>query len=184
MKIRWAALAFTTILAACIVPAWLSSLGISSNMAIAAGAMNIRQVMPNVLTVAGAPPDPTVISLNPDSFSFSGAQNGTNPSDRILKVSSSGSGKLIWSLSNSTAWLTLSKSGGINAGSFALSVNINGLKAGTYTDNITITASGADNSPLQVPVLLNISAAASQPLNPAIINSVGGHRHRCQCGGF
>ncbi|MHB8086465.1 MAG: BACON domain-containing protein, partial [Dehalococcoidia bacterium] len=161
MKIRWLMLIVIIILAVCIVPAWVSSSGTSSNMAFAAGTMNIPQVMPNVLTVAEATPEPTFISLNPDSFIFSGAQNGTNPPDRILKVSKSGAGNLIWSLSNSSAWLTLSKSGGINAGSFALSVNIYALKSGTYTDNITITASGADNSPLQVPVVLNISAAAS-----------------------
>jgi hypothetical protein len=169
------------ILAVCTGPACSSLSGEASSMPIASRAMNTPQVMPIILTVAEAPPDPTVISLSPDSFTFSSAQNGVNPSDRILKLSSSGTGTLIWSLSNSAAWLTLSKSGGINAGSFALSVNVNGLKPGIYSDNITITASSADNSPLQVPVVLNISAAVSQPLNPVIINSIGGHRH-CKCG--
>jgi hypothetical protein len=150
-------------------------------MAIAAGPMNIPQAVPVTLKVAVAPPDPIIVGLDPASFSFSGAQDGANPSDRILKVSNSGAGTLSWSLSKTTAWLTLSKSGGINAGSFALSVNITGLKPGTYADNITITASGATNSPLNVPVVLNISAATSQPLNPVLINSIGGSRH-CRCG--
>jgi hypothetical protein len=134
-----------------------------------------------MLTVAAELPDPIDISLNPASFSFNGMQGGANPSNQTLTASSSGNGALIWSLTKTAAWLTISKAGSINEGSTLL-VDISGLTPGTYVDNITFTAAGAINSPVKVPVMLTIyDTATPPPLNPVIANSIGGHRH-CRCG--
>ncbi len=207
MKIRWPALTVITLLAICIGPGCVSPSRTLSSMTFftikasdgesnaqtavkvtakpasgsSTGATNTPQTIPVRLTVAEAPPDTSVISLNSVSFSFSGTQGEANPSIQMLTVSNPGAGNLSWSLSKTAAWLTLSKASGTNAGTSTLSVNITGLNPGIYGDNITITASGATNSPVKVPIVLTISAAAPPPLNPVVLNSAGGHRH-CRCG--
>ena len=189
MKTRWLALTAIIILGVCIGPGYVSPSGTLASKATVdamvkpasvslVGAINTPQTMPIMLTAA-SPAEPNVISLKPADFSFNGSQGGANPSDQVLTAYNYGAGALKWSVSKTAAWLTLSQESGMSAVSATLSVDISGLKPGTYGDNITITATGAANSSVKVPVVLTISAAT--PLNPAISNSIGGNRH-CRCG--
>jgi hypothetical protein len=190
MKTRWLALTAIIILGVCIGPGCVSLSGTVASKATVdaivkpasgslAGAINTPQTMPIMLTVAVAAAEPNVISLKPADFSFNGSQGGANPSDQTLTAYNYGAGALNWSMSKTAAWLTLSQESGMSAVSATLSVDISGLKPGIYGDSITITATGVANSSVKVPVVLTISAA--MPLNPAIINSIGGTRH-CRCG--
>jgi hypothetical protein len=104
------------------------------------------------------------INFNPDSFTFSATQGEDNPPTQTLNISNSGSGDLNWDLSKTQSWLDLSPTSGTNTGSSTLSVNVAGMSAGTYNDTVTITASGASNTPQTVPVTLTINDSTGQKL--------------------
>jgi len=121
----------------------------------AAGATNSPVSIPVTLTVN--PPPPT-IGYNPTSFNFSATQGGSNPPDQTLSISNTGSGTLNWSVSVDATWLSLNPTNGTNSGTVTLSVNIAGLPEGTYNATITVTAAGATNSPVSIPVTLTVNA--------------------------
>jgi hypothetical protein len=97
------------------------------------------------------------IGFSPSSFTFNATQGGSNPANQTLNIYNSGSGALSWSLSDDASWLTLSPTSGTDTGSPSLSVNISGMSAATYNGTITITATGATNTPQTVPVTLTIA---------------------------
>ena len=89
------------------------------------------------------------ISLTPASLSASTAQ-GSNASSQSFQVRNSGGGTLSYTISDNATWLSCTPTSGTSTGeqdtitvNYATSV----LSAGTYTATITITASGATNSP-------------------------------------
>jgi len=109
-------------------------------------------------------PSPT-IAFSPTSFSFIATQGGSNPSSQTLEVWNSGGGTLNWSVSDNATWLTLSPTSGVSTGehdSVALSVNISGMTADTYTATITISASGATNTPQTLTVNLTIQPGCTR----------------------
>jgi len=98
------------------------------------------------------------IGYSPTSFIFEAEEGGANPDDQTLDISNSGAGTLDWSVSDDATWLSLSPTSGIDTGTVTLSVDISGMSAGEYDADITITASGATNTPVTVPVHLTITA--------------------------
>lgn len=108
-------------------------------------------------TVAG----PT-IGVSPASFTFSATAGGANPANQSLSISNTGGGTLTWSASTNTTWLSVSPTSGTAPSTTTVSVNIAGLAVGTYNGTITITATGASNSPLNVPVTLTVNSASAE----------------------
>jgi len=103
------------------------------------------------------PPAPPTIGYSPTSFSFTANQGGSNPSNQTLSISNTGGGTLSWSVSDDASWLSLNPTSGTNSGNVSVSVNIAGLTAGTYNALIIITATGATNTPVNIPVTLTIN---------------------------
>lgn len=103
-----------------------------------------------------APTNPT-IGVSPASFSFTATAGGANPANQVLNISNTGGGTLNWSASDNAPWLTISPTSGTAPSSVTLSVNITGLAAGTYNGAITVTAPGATNTPVNVPVTLTVN---------------------------
>jgi len=104
-------------------------------------------------------PEPPTIAFSPSSFSFSAQQGETTLLTDTLHISNSGSGTLDWSVSNDANWLSLSPSSGSSTGkvdNVTLSVDTSGMEVGNYTANITISASGASNSPQTIVASLSI----------------------------
>jgi hypothetical protein len=124
----------------------------------ATGATNTPQTVTVSLTLT-APLIPT-IGLTPNSLTFSAAQGGANPSAQSVAISNTGTGSLSWNASSAASWLTVSPASGTGAGSVGVTANVTGLSAGTYNTSITITATGATNSPQTIPVSLTVSPAA------------------------
>ena len=113
-----------------------------------------------VVTVSGVA-DPT-IGYSPSSFGFTATEGGSNPATQTLRIWNSGGGTLDWVLSDDADWLSLSTASGSSAGEtdeVIASVDISGMSAGSYIATITISASGATNTPQTVPVNLTVSAA-------------------------
>jgi YbbR domain-containing protein len=104
------------------------------------------------------------IQLSPTALSFSGIAGGTNPGGQVLALSNPTGGTLTWSLSDNATWLTLSTTTGTTTtetDSITAMVNLTGLAAGTYSAAVTVSASGATNSPQVIPVTLTVSAATT-----------------------
>jgi len=130
----------------------------------APGATNSPQTVPVTLTLT-QPPQPPLIQVTPGSLSFSAVQGGANPAAQTLTISNTGGGTLNWTASANVPWLSISPTSGSAPppSSATVSVNIAGLPVGRHSGLITITAPGATNSPLTVPVTLTITAQPPPP---------------------
>ncbi len=131
-------------------------------------ATNSPQTVPVSLNIT-AVPKPT-ISFSPSSFTFSATEGGSNPANQTLEIWNSGSGTLNWSVSDNATWLSLSPASGSSTGeqdSVILSVNTSGMTVGTYTATITISASGATNTPQTLTVNLTIQSGCARA-NPPV----------------
>jgi hypothetical protein len=125
-----------------------------------------------------APVATPAIGVSPANLSFSFQTGGTTPAAQTIAVSSSGTA-FSYSIATSAAWLSATPSSGTTPGNVGVSVNPSGLAAGTYTGNVTITASGTSNSPLSVPVTLTVTAPAAptigvSPANLSFAYQTGG----------
>jgi hypothetical protein len=98
-----------------------------------------------------------IIQVVPPSLPFTVTQGTANPSPTSLAISNTGGGTETWSASPSQTWLSLSQTSGSAPSTVNVSVNPSGLSPGTYNATITITAIGASNSPVTVPVTFIIN---------------------------
>jgi Viral BACON domain len=112
-----------------------------------------------VVSTGGTTTTPSIL-LNPTSLSFSGTAGGANPLAKTVNLANPTGGTLTWSMTKSAAWLALNITSGTTAtetDQISASVGISGLSAGTYSTIISVNASGAANSPQQIPVSLTLS---------------------------
>ncbi|HEY6348997.1 MAG TPA: family 16 glycoside hydrolase [Candidatus Angelobacter sp.] len=112
----------------------------------------------NGQTISLANSTPTTLALNLNSLSFAAVTGGANPSAQNVAVSNSGTGTLNWTAGSNAGWLNVSPASGANAGTLQVSANIAGLVAGTYTGTVTVSATGANNSPQPIGVTLLVSS--------------------------
>lgn len=110
---------------------------------------------------AAAPVAQPVLSVSPLTLSFGGTAGASSPGAQSISISNTGGGTLSWTVSDDQNWLSASPASGSGNGSVSVAVNTSGLAAGTYSGNVTVTASGATNSPQNVKVTLTLSAPAA-----------------------
>jgi hypothetical protein len=118
--------------------------------------------IPVTLTVGPPGTGTPNLAVSPASLSFQATAGGANPPVQSLSIGSTGSA-LSWSVSDNATWLVLSPISGVTPGSTGASVNIAGLPAGTYSATVTVSAAGAGNSPVNVPVTLTVSPGTTNP---------------------
>ena len=118
----------------------------------ATGATNTPQLAVVEFTINE--PDPE-IAVDPASLAFS-AVLGDTPADQTLEITNAGGGTLNFTLSNNETWLSADASSGAAPAEITYSIDVTGLGVGTYNDVITVAATGASNTPVQVPVELTI----------------------------
>jgi hypothetical protein len=118
----------------------------------AAGATNSPQKAAVQLTIIE--PDPEIF-VDPATFTFD-VLVGDDPADQLMNISNAGGGTLNFSLSNLEGWLTVAPGSGPAPQVCTLSVVSNALAVGTYYDTITVSAPGATNTPVKIPVTLNV----------------------------
>ena len=133
----------------------------------APGASNPTIDIPVTFTVS-APVGLPAISVAPNTISLQGSDAAADFPRQSVHVSNSGTGTLNWRVSfPNTPWLIVSASSfpgaafGINDGTFEIGAAVAGMNAGTYPGTMQITADGAANSPLNVPVTLTVLPGAS-----------------------
>jgi len=94
----------------------------------------------------------------PSSLTFAASITGTNPSSQGLNITTCGNAVIPWTASTDVTWATLSPTTGITPSTITVSVDKTGFTApGTYTAGITISATSAPNSPILVPVTLQLN---------------------------
>ena len=112
-----------------------------------------------VVSSGGTTTTPSIL-LNPTSLNFSGTAGGANPLAKTMNLANTTGGTLTWSMTEPAAWLALNITSGTTTtetDQVSASVSTQGLAAGTYSTVITVAASGAANSPKQIPVSLTLS---------------------------
>jgi hypothetical protein len=110
------------------------------------------------------------IGASPSSFSFSATAGGSNPAGQTLNITNTGAGTLNWTASSNQTWLSISAASGTAPSSPTVSADITGLVAGTYNGAITISATGATNTPVTVPVTLTVNPGAGGCTGQMITN--------------
>ena len=109
----------------------------------------------------------------PQSLVFAQPFNGPAPAAQTIAVSSTIAG-LSFAASATTFsggnWLAVTPAGGTTPGSVTVSVNGTNLGQGPYTGVVTIVIPGASNTPLNIPVTLNIGSPQSLSVTPATLS--------------
>ncbi|HUB82135.1 MAG TPA: IPT/TIG domain-containing protein [Bryobacteraceae bacterium] len=112
------------------------------------------------------------LQLGSTSLDFAYTLGGSPPGSQSFTIANGGTGTLAWSASvqSQATWLSLSALTGTAPSTVSVTVNPGQLTAGTYTGTVTITGTGASNSPATVSVTLVVSAApASLVVSPAAL---------------
>ena len=112
-------------------------------------------------------PSGSEIITSTDALAFTAVQGGDNPPAQMVSVWNAA--RLVdmpFTVSSNSNWLSFSPSSASSNSPFArvrvqVSVDASGLKAGTYSGAIVISASGASNSPRSIAVSLTITAPAT-----------------------
>jgi hypothetical protein len=124
----------------------------------AAGATNTPRTLAVSLTLTET--EAPTIAFGPASLSFSAVAGEANPANKTLEIWNSGTDTLDWSVSDDATWLALAPTSGSSSGEHDVvtaSVDMAGMAAGSYPATITITATGATNTPRTASVSLYIS---------------------------
>lgn len=105
--------------------------------------------------------NPPAIAVTPQRLEFTAVQGGPNPEPQTLQITNAGGSTLNWTAVTDAPWLKLSRDQGTAPSTVTVAVEIRGLAVTVHSARITITASGATNSPFTVAVILTIQP--SQP---------------------
>ena len=89
-----------------------------------------------------------ILSVSPTSLSFTYTQGAAPPAPASLSVTNTGTGTLIFNASASGTWLSVSPASGTAPQSEQVTAAVSGLPTGTYMGQVTISAGGAQNSPV------------------------------------
>jgi hypothetical protein len=129
----------------------------TGKVTVTASAQGSPAIVNVTLTITAPPPPQPVLTVSPTTLSFTATQGAGNPSPATLNVTNTGTGTLNFTTASNSAWLTVSPLSGTAPQTLQVSANINGLSPATYTGNITIMATGAQNSPAVIPVTLTVN---------------------------
>jgi uncharacterized protein (TIGR03437 family) len=133
-------------------------------------------VIVNVTFTVSSAPTITIspASLAPVSYQIGGA----NPAAQSITVVITGGGAVAFTATASAAtggnWLSVSPGSGTTGLGPPTTVSVNpaGLQAGAYQGTVTITVTGASNSPVTLPITLTVTpAAVTGPTVAAIQNA-------------
>ncbi len=124
------------------------------------GASNSPQSISVALTVSAAP----LLTVNQAALGFAYQPGGAMPGGQSVSVGSSGTALTFTASATTTSggnWLSVTPTSGTTPASLGIFVNPAGLAAGTYFGNVTISSTGASNSPRSISVALTVSAASA-----------------------
>ncbi len=124
-------------------------------------AVNVNNVVGTVQTVSVAVPagNPVpILSVSRERLNFTYLLGQDNPPAQTFRVTNTGTGALSWSTTEDAGWLVSTPTSGINSATVTVSADPAGLVAGTYIAPITVSATGATNSPQTLDVYLTVKS--------------------------
>jgi hypothetical protein len=107
-----------------------------------------------------------VLQVSPTNVLLTVTQGDPTPTTQLLMISNTGDGQEQWSVTASQPWVTIKPTTGSAPSQVNIGINPTGLVPGTYNANVVITALGAANSPVTVPVILTVNPA------PVVVSSI------------
>jgi uncharacterized protein (TIGR03437 family) len=136
----------------------------------AIGASNSSSVAVT-LTVTGQ----SVLTIMPNTLSFTAPTGGPSPAPQSLTLASSGSA-ISFTAATSAPWLSVTPASGSTPATLSVSVNAAGLAAGSYTSTVNITPAGSTTpmpTPQTVIVTLDVGNV-TVPTIAGVINAASG----------
>lgn len=121
------------------------------------------------LTISSDRPHlPARLSISPQFMNFP-VKRGDGPTGaQVLAIRNDGDGELSWVANVDQNWIHLNSTGSNAPANLQVIANATGLNPGQYKGSITITSSGAENSPQTVRVILNVAAASDLSISQSI----------------
>jgi hypothetical protein len=98
-----------------------------------------------------------IIGFDPANFTFTFFIGEPAPAAQGLNLTNTGGSTLEWHVTRTSLWLTLTPLSGTGPGSVTVGILTTGLTPGVYPDTITISATGAENNGVTIPVTLTVS---------------------------
>lgn len=140
---------------------YMASISVSSSTA-----ANSPLLVPVSLVVSNKP----TLAVSPSSLTFSAPASGSNPASQSINLT--GTSALQFTVATAPSWLSASVSSQTTPATLIATVNTKGMNQGTYSGSITVTSPTAGNSPLTIPVTLNVTAplVVPGPTISAIVN--------------
>lgn len=114
---------------------------------------------PGKITI-GNPILPGHIVLNPTTMTFQGIYGYTGQVSNNLSIGDGYGVGYKWTATWKSTWLSTAPSSGTAPSVTAVRAVISGLPIGTYYDTIVVASATVDNSPQNLPVVLNVTAPA------------------------
>jgi outer membrane protein assembly factor BamB len=114
---------------------------------------------------SGSTSSQPILSVTPSSLSFAYTVGGTAPGAKSLSVSNTGTGTLTFTAGGNATWLGVTPASGTAPATEQVTAQVSGLAPGTYTGQVSVTATGAQGSPATVPVTLTVSPAPAPSLS-------------------
>jgi uncharacterized protein (TIGR03437 family) len=132
-------------------------------------ATNAPFLVPVTLVVSGKP----TLAPSPTSLTFTGQSGGANPASQSISLAGVTSAAVPFSITTSPSWLSVSTAATTTPATLVATVNTTGMIQGSYQGSITITSSVAGNSPVTIPVALNLTASlvVTTPTISSIVNA-------------
>ncbi len=121
-----------------------------------AGEYAVDQV---TVTVANTPH----ISVTPSRLAFRKLSNGSSSPGQEILITNSGTGALNWTLVSDRDWLYFNVDEGANDREVRLAITGAAPAAGVHTAVLTVSSAAADNSPVYVPVTLEVLSDGEVP---------------------
>ena len=115
---------------------------------------------------AGGPTSP-VLAVSPASLVFNATVGGLDPAAAPLAVTNTGGGSLSFTVTSDAPWLTVAPASGAAPQTLQVSAAVGSLSAATYTGHLTTTSTGAQGSPVIIPVTFTVSPSSPPPSGSA-----------------
>ncbi len=98
------------------------------------------------------------IGVNPYVVAKTISLNNPTTTQNVT-VTNGGTGTFSWTAAENpdVTWLSLTNASGNPNGQFTMNFNVTGLAVGTYTTTVRVTATGAANTPLDIPVRVQVT---------------------------
>jgi len=97
------------------------------------------------------------LNVQPQVLNFVATAGGANPAQQTFNVTEQAGGTIAYTASETSPWITLTKTSGNTPDVVGVNVNISGVTAGTYHDSVQVSSAGAIGSPIWVKVNLTVN---------------------------